>query len=190
MGQQARTRFLPPPRSTKYCVADGAGLAASAVAAIGMDRDHARRRFGSVRAYRPRTARRNLWAGRLISDLVADHPAPPAAQIGPNHLKFILALAEPAIIRYMLAWQRRTCQRPTGAVGRPLDPGRVFVAKDCRPDILWEGINRDRVRLTRAAFRPATIWAWGDIRSAASASSLFAALVWRSPGSSPRRLFF
>ena len=63
-------------------------------------------------------------------------------------------------------------RRQTGA-GMPLDPGPVLT-KECRHKLAGRGI--DVTVSAEIAFRPATIWP-GRYRSAASASSLFAALL-------------
>ena len=134
------TRFLPPPRSTKTASPDGAGLAAAAVAAVGMDRDHARCRFAALRGLD--LDRQAIFVGGTVDpDLVADdqrrqqrnRAEPFENHLDPRrarHTGFIHRLAQ------------RARQRQTGARS-PLDPGRIL-AKDCAERYSARRNQRDR----------------------------------------------
>ena len=112
MGQQ-RDEVLAAAEIDEHGIADGAGLAAAAVAAIGMDRDHAGRRFASLR--RLDLDRQAIFvAGPVDPDLVADDERRQQRN-RPEPFEIHPTLAAPAISDSMHRLAHRTRQRQTGA---------------------------------------------------------------------------
>ena len=130
------TRFLPPPRSTKTASPDGAGLAAAAVAAIGMDRHHAGGRFASLR--RLDLDRQAIFVARPVDpDLVADHQRRQQRK-----------RAEPFEIHLALAGPRYQLHAPLGTPDTPASNRRALAGlipaafwRKTGANILREGIN-------------------------------------------------
>ena len=123
--RQQRDEVLAAAEIDENGVAHGAGMAAAAVAAVGMDRQHAGGRFEPLR--RLDLDRQAIFvAGPVDPDLVADHERRQQRQRA-EPFEIHLVLAGPPI-RFMHRLAHRT-RAASNRRARPLDPGGVL-AKD------------------------------------------------------------
>ena len=111
--RQQRDEVFAAAEIDENGVAHGAGLAAAAVAAVGMDRHHAGGRFAPLG--RLDLDRQAIFVGGPVDpDLVADHERRQQRN-RPEPFEIHLDPRRPATIRFMHRLAHRMRQRQTGA---------------------------------------------------------------------------